>query len=165
MAMAEKRQRLKSPLQLSTLLESVFAGKPLQKRLREARVWEVWTEAVGEQIASRAKPLSFRDGILTVAVSGSAWLQQLSLMKPEIIENVNDAAGEVIVRDMFFKQGKVSGAEKEPAPLPRHKTPLSAQQQAKLAKLAEPLGDQELRDALIALIAAQQPDEHRKPTH
>lgn len=163
--MAEKRKRLKHPLQLSALLESVFAGKPLQKRLREARVWEVWQEAVGEQIASRAKPLSFRDGVLTVAVSGSAWLQQLSLMKPEIIQNLNEAAGEAIVRDIFFKQGKISATEKEPAPLPRKKAPLSAQQQAKLAQLAEPLGDQELGAALIALIAAQRPDVRRKPTH
>lgn len=163
--MAEKRKRLKNPLQLSTLLESVFAGKPLQKRLREARVWEVWQEAVGEKIASRAKPLSFRDGILTVAVSGSAWLQQLSLMKPEVIQNVNEAADEEIVKDIFFKQGKIAGVEKEQPPLPRPKTPLSAEQQAKLAKLAEPLGDQELSAALIALIAAQRPDARRKPTH
>lgn len=162
--MAEKRQRLKKPLQLSALIESVFAGKPLQKRLREARVWEVWREAVGDQIASRARPLSFRDGILTVAVSGSAWLQQLSLMKPEIIQNVNEAADEEIVKDIFFKQGKMPAAESEPAPLPRNKTHLSPEQQAKLEKMAEPLDDLELRAALIALIAAQRPDVRRKPT-
>ena len=163
--MAEKRQRLKNPLQLSALLESVFAGKPLQKRLREARIWEVWQEAVGEQIASRAKPLSFRDGILTVAVTSSSWLQQLSLMKPEIIQNVNEAAGEEIVKDFFFKQGKIAAGEIEPPPQLRHKIPLTAEQQAKLARLTEPLDDQELRAALIDLIAAQRPDAHRKPTH
>ena len=162
--MTEKRQRLKNPLQLSTLLDSVFAGKPLQKRLREAHIWEVWQEAVGEKIASRARPLSFRDGILTVAVSGSAWLQQLSMMKPEIMQSLNEAAAEEIVKDIFFKQGKIPAAENEPAPLPSHKTPLSPEQTAKLEKMAEPLGDQELRAALISLIAAQRPDAHRKPT-
>lgn len=162
--MTEKRQRLKKPLQLAALLESVFAGKPLQKRLREARIWEVWKGAVGEKIASRAKPLSFRDGILTVAVSGSAWLQQLSLMKPEIIQNVNGAADEEIVKDIFFKQGRIKDAVTEPSPLPRPKAPLSAEQKAKLEMLAEPLEDQELRAALIALIAAQRTDGRRKPT-
>jgi hypothetical protein len=163
--MAEKRPRLKRPLQLANLLESVFAGKPLQKRLREAHVWEVWQEAVGQQIAARAKPLSFRDGILTVAVAGSAWLQQLSLMKQEIIQNVNEAAEDEIVTDIFFKQGKVTAIEAPPEPTPLSKKPLTADKKAKLAELAAPLEDQELRDALISLIAAQQPDGRRKPTH
>jgi len=162
--MAEKRQRLKNPLQLSTLLESVFSGKPLQKRLREARIWEVWQEAVGEKIASRARPLSFRDGILAVAVSGSAWLQQLSMMKLEIMQNLNEAADEEIVKDIYFKQGKIPVAEKVTAPTTSHKTPLSPEQTAKLEKMAEHLGDQELVAALIALIAAQRPDARRKPT-
>lgn len=162
--MAEKRPRLKRPLPLHSLLEAVFAGKPMEKRLREARVWQVWGEAVGPQIAAKSQPAAFRDGTLTVRVAGSAWLQQLSLMKREIVDQLNEAIGAPLVIDLFFKQGRLDELPAEstaPAPPKRQ---LSDAERQRLAEVAAPVSDPELRAAFMALFASQLADAPRSET-
>lgn len=151
--MAEKRPRLKRPLPLSDLLEAVFAGKPIQKRLRELKVWQVWEEAVGHQIASRAEPSAFREGVLTVRVAGSAWMQQLSLMKQEIISNLNESAGETIVTDIFFKQGAITPLPSKPEPYTPPSRDLTTAEKALITGQCDSIADPELRNALETLMA------------
>jgi hypothetical protein len=160
MPMAEKRPKMKQPLQLAALLEAVFAGKPAERRMRESKVWQVWAEAVGAQVAGKSQPASFRDGTLTVRVSGSAWLQQLSLMKQDIIHHLNEAVGAPLVTDIFFKQGSLSIHPEKSAEVPP-KRKLSEAEKRQLAELAAPVADPELREALLALFTSQLADARR----
>jgi len=160
--MAEKRPKMKQPLPLAALLEAVFAGKPAERRMREAKVWQVWEEAVGAQIAAKSEPAAFRDGTLTVRVSGSAWLQQLSLMKPDIILHLNEAVGALLVTDIYFKQGSLRQRPEESREIRPPKRKLSEAEKRQLAELAAPVADPELREALKSLFSSQLADAHRK---
>jgi len=151
---AEKRPRMKRPMPISDLLEAAFSGKPVQKRLRDIKVWQVWEEAVGAQIASKASPASIRDGVLTLKVKGSAWMQQLSLMKHEIISHLNSAIGEQVVSDLVFKQGIINKLHDELPEAPPEKRQLSKQEKEALEELVAPLKEQELREAFIALFSS-----------
>jgi len=153
--MAEKRPKMKRPLQISALLESVFAGKPAQKRIREAKAWQFWEEAVGSHIAGKATPVAFRDGTLTVRVSGSAWMQQLSLMKPDIISHLNSAIGEPLVDDIFFKQGTIAKKNEERTESALPKRTLSDEEEKLLLESTSVVTDPELRDAFISLFSSQ----------
>ena len=153
--MAEKRPRMKRPAQIATLLETVFAGKPAQKRLREAKAWQFWEEAVGAHIASKATPVAFRDGTLTVRVSSSAWMQQLSLMKREIVGQLNAAIGYSLVNDLFFRQGTVHEKEAEPVAISIQKRSLSDVEIQQLRERTNAIADPELRDAFISLFSSQ----------
>ena len=162
--MAEKRPRMKRPLQIAALLETVFAGKPAQKRIREAKAWQFWEEAVGSHIASKATPVAFRDGTLTVRVSGSAWMQQLSLMKRDIISQLNDAIGYPLVNDLFFRQGTVHKKEDEPAAVGVQKRSLTDSEQKLLSERTAAVSDPELREAFISLFSSQLAVSPRKET-
>lgn len=153
--MADKRPRMKRPLPISALLESVFAGKPAQKRIREAKAWQFWEEAVGAHIAGKAAPVAFRDGTLTVRVSGSAWMQQLSLLKLDIISQLNSAIGEPLVNDIFFRQGTIQQkiAEQTESVVP--KRALTAGEEKLLLERTSGVTDPELREAFIALFSSQ----------
>ena len=153
--MAEKRPKMKRPVQIAALLETVFAGKPAQKRIREAKAWQFWEEAVGAHIASKATPVAFRDGTLTVRVSSSAWMQQLSLMKRDIIGQLNDAIGYPLVIDLFFRQGTVHKKEAEPAAVGIQKRSLSDGEKKLLIEQTAGVADPELRDAFISLFSSQ----------
>ena len=153
--MAEKRPKMKRPLPVSALLETVFAGKPAQKRIREAKAWQFWEEAVGSHIASKAAPVAFRDGTLTVRVSGSAWMQQLSLMKHDIISNLNDAMGEPLVTDLFFRQGTVHRREEELQSTGVQKRSLTDAEKKLLLERTAAVADPDLRDAFISLFSSQ----------
>lgn len=151
--MAEKRPKMKRPLPVAALLETVFAGKVTEKRLRESRVWQFWEEAVGSHIAAKAAPASFRDGTLTVRVTNSPWMQQLSLMKADIISSLNSAIGEQLVTDIFFKQGSVVRGVDGPAEKAVTKRLLTDSEKKQLQECTAEVADPELREAFISLFS------------
>jgi len=75
---------------------------PLQQALAPATllaaVQRAWPTAAGEAIAREAAPVSERGGVVTVACSASVWAQELDLMAPLLIEQLNAAiaTGEVV---------------------------------------------------------------------
>lgn len=70
-----------------------------------------WPVVAGVRIARHTRAVSFRDGALTVEVEGSAWMQELGFLKPELLRNLNrhlgaDGVGDIvrdIVRDVRFR--------------------------------------------------------------
>ena len=140
---------MKSPTELSSLLPTLFSGKPLGSRLRESAIWRVWDKAVGQTIATKARPAAFREGTLTVVVSSAPWMQQLGFLKRQIIEAVNGALGEGLVTEIYLKAGKFS-----PPPPPlrptRHPTRhLTPEEQVRIEQVAAAIPDAELRAAFI----------------
>jgi predicted nucleic acid-binding Zn ribbon protein len=54
-----------------------------------AEVQRAWPEAVGTTIAAEALPTTERGGVLTVSCSASVWAQELDLMAPVLLEQLN----------------------------------------------------------------------------
>ena len=150
--MTRKRERMKRPAPLSNLMTSLFGGTPVRKRLEEGRIWLVWDDAVGAQIAAKARPVSMRDGMLTVAVANSPWMQQLTFLKQGIIDKLNEQLGYELVRDIFLKAGQV-----EAPPLPaktgkRREFRLDAAERLLIAEQSAAIEDPDLREALAHLL-------------
>jgi predicted nucleic acid-binding Zn ribbon protein len=53
-----------------------------------------WEEVVGTMLAARSWPDRYDHGVLWVAVAGSAWAQELRLMKTTILRKLCDLAGQ-----------------------------------------------------------------------
>jgi predicted nucleic acid-binding Zn ribbon protein len=70
-------------------------------------IWDVWDTAVGKPIAMNAKPDSFKDGLLLVNVSSSAWIHQLKFLEKDMILNINKHLDQQIVKQLRFKIGKI----------------------------------------------------------
>lgn len=151
--MAEKRPRMPRPAAVSGLLAAVLRGTPAESRLKEGAIWQIWDKTVGKQIADRARPLAIRDGVLTVAVSSAPWMQQLTFLKKGIVEKLNKALGEQLVRDIYLKAG-LPAAPPPPAKQSGSKPrPLTAAEQKFIEEQAASVADPELRDALKSLLA------------
>ncbi len=150
--MADKREKMPRPAALADLLSASFRGTPTERRLKEGNIWLVWDSVVGKQIASRARPVSFRDGTLTVTVNSSPWMQQLTFLKKGIIEKLNARLGEALVRDIYLKAGA------PPSPNTRAVTmktfrPLTDVEKGRIAELSASIDDPELRVSLEGLYA------------
>ena len=100
-----------TPGRVADALRQVVQRIDPDRRLAAYRVWTFWTEEVGPAVAARAEPAAFRDGILSVRVSGAAWMQELQFMKEELRERLNRRLGAPLIRDIYF----VSGAAPRPA--------------------------------------------------
>ena len=80
-----------------------------------------WSEVVGGPMAERSFPDRFGRGTLWVAVEGSAWAQELRMMKDRILSRLNELAGEAeLFKDVRFGvrplPAKAASAERPPAP-------------------------------------------------
>ncbi len=144
---------MKRPLPVSELMAGLFRGKPAERRLDEGKIWLVWDAAVGAQIAAKARPVSFHDGTLTVAVVSAPWMQQLSFLKKGIMEKLNERLGRDMVRDIYLKAGTPEPPAPRPkAPRNRERT-LAGAEKARIAEQSSLIADPELREAVAHLLA------------
>jgi len=144
---------MKRPAPVADLMAAIFRGKPAEKRLDEGRIWLVWDAAVGRQIAAKARPVSFRDGTLTVAVVSAPWMQQLTFLKKGIMEKLNERLGRELVRDIYLKAGAPEAAGPPPNQPRRQAKPLSPVEMELIAAQTSSIVDPELRATFSTLLA------------
>lgn len=150
--MTDQKRKAAPPSAVADVLASVFQGKPLGRRLKEARIWQVWDHAVGKQISAHARPVKFNSGILTVAVTSAPWMQQLTFLKDAILEKLNNALGEPLVTGIYLKAGRAEPTIKLPASSINKKAKLTQEKEKWIATEIASLNDQELRTALGAVM-------------
>jgi predicted nucleic acid-binding Zn ribbon protein len=74
-----------------------------------AEVQRVWPAAVGEVIAAQAEPTGERDGVLTVTCASAVWAQELDLMGPELVGQINAALGADALRALRCSSAPAKG--------------------------------------------------------
>jgi predicted nucleic acid-binding Zn ribbon protein len=68
-----------------------------------AAVQSAWANAVGEQLATVATPVSERSGTLTIECADSVWAQELDLMQVQLLERLQEALGEKAPQALKFR--------------------------------------------------------------
>jgi len=68
-----------------------------------AAVQSVWDEVVGERVAAVARPLSERDGEITVACADAVWAEELDLLQQSLLEGLRGRLGESAPRALRFR--------------------------------------------------------------
>jgi predicted nucleic acid-binding Zn ribbon protein len=87
------------PTPLGDLLAGVLADAGIADRVEQAAVVPEWGSLVGAQIAAVTEPMSVTgDGTLFVAVATNAWMNELSLLEPELLRALNARAGRLPIQ-------------------------------------------------------------------
>lgn len=90
------------PVIVGDLLEPMFRELGLLNRFRQYKALEFWEEVVGETIARVTEPDSIEYGRLHVKVKDSSWRNELHFHKHEIMDRLNEKAGETVVKDIIL---------------------------------------------------------------
>ncbi len=140
-----------------SILAGVAHRLGLESKLFEARLRRQWPDIVGEPIAAHTRPDQIRFKKLYVLVHNSVWLQQLTFLKPVLLEKVNGMAGQPLVTEIVLRIGEfaadhASTAEGTAAPEPLAIQP-SAQLLREVTLHAQGIQDQALREHLVTLMA------------
>jgi hypothetical protein len=153
-----RRPRLRTAARAGDLLATLLAGWGLDTRLQQYRALVVWDEVVGPQIAARTRPEKIRDGVLEVCVDQPTWMQQLQLLKPQILAKLNARLGDAPLRELYLKRGKVTApaaAARAPQPPLWRSATLTAEELGDLQQLLRGVTDAELRRDLEELLVKQ----------
>ena len=94
-------------IHISDILKSALNGYRPSRDMEMMKIWDLWDMAVGAPIAMNAKPAAFKDGILSVNVSSSAWIHQLKFLEKEIAQTLNNQMDKPLIKQIRFKIGKI----------------------------------------------------------
>ena len=138
---------------------SILAGLAhrlgLESKLFEARLRRQWPDIVGEPIATHTRPDQIRFKKLTIFVHNSVWLQQLTFLKPVLLQKVNTMAGEPLVTEIVLRIGEFASNRLAVAEVTNREPP-PRQPTAELLSEAtlhtKDIQDQALRDHLTAVM-------------
>jgi predicted nucleic acid-binding Zn ribbon protein len=150
--MSDKRKKMPRPLAVGDLLAAVFCDTPTEKRLGEGKIWLVWDAAVGKQIAAKAQPASFRDGTLTVAVASAPWMHQLSFLKKQLMEKINELLGGEVVREIYLKAGQPQPLSHQARPRKKQARCLTEEETRRIGEQTASVSDPELREVIARIL-------------
>jgi len=89
----------KKPASIADVLAGVLKESGVAERIEQAGLIPEWPSLVGQQIASVTEPTSITaDGTMFVQVTTNAWMNELSLMEPELLRALNGKAGRAPVK-------------------------------------------------------------------
>jgi predicted nucleic acid-binding Zn ribbon protein len=141
----EKRHR-KSPEAIAIALQPIIEKLDAEGHFGLVRLAQVWPEMVGEGVARRTEVGGLKFHTATIKVSNAMWIQELNLLKSEILARLQTRLGADVVRDLRFVKGRLSRRDR-----PRLKPVARAVRRS--IELPE-LKDPELRRAFERLIEA-----------
>jgi hypothetical protein len=139
---------LSRPTPVGEVLASVLKDRGLEGGLSLPGLISDWTGAVGPGVAAHAYPEMLKGGVLTVIVDSSPWMNQLSLLRFDIIKKVNASIGEEAVSDLRFRIGAPdkSGAPKaKAAPFVPKRRSVTETERAEIEDAVEQIPDPALR--------------------
>jgi hypothetical protein len=120
-------------------------------RAKEAFAMRVFASfaRIGPPITEHAEPVALRGGVLTLLVADSAWLTELTFLKAEIIDRVNQGLPKPVVKDVRMRLGAPKKKRVEKAKPPE----LSREELSKLEKWGAEIPNEEVRLAMMRAAA------------
>jgi predicted nucleic acid-binding Zn ribbon protein len=89
----------KKPEAIGKIVAAWLGDSGLAERVEQAAILPEWGKLVGPQIAAVTMPQSITaNGTLFVQVTTNAWMNELSLLEPELLRSLNSKAGRIPVR-------------------------------------------------------------------
>jgi len=99
--------------QLGPVIENILRRHNLWHGYQQYLIIDQWPEIVGSDLAEVTKAEKIDNGLLRVTVKDSVWAHHLSMMKPRLINKLNNFAGGKVVNDIFFLIGDFEKQEKQ----------------------------------------------------
>jgi predicted nucleic acid-binding Zn ribbon protein len=98
---------MKGLLPVSEIIPKVIKPMGLQKKSEQVEIMLEWGSIVGEKISAKTKPDGVKRGVLRVLVESSSWMNELQLIKPELMTKIENRFGKNKIRDIRFCLGKI----------------------------------------------------------
>ena len=91
---------------ISQVLKNVFEGLETRKTVSREEVGERWKGIAGDAASKHSGPVSMRNGVLTVCVDSSSWMQELNFRKRNILKGLKKTFGKDRISEIRFKIGE-----------------------------------------------------------
>jgi hypothetical protein len=153
-----KRISRSKPETIRDILLKILKKRNIPHTTTDRRLNDLWTRAVGPQIAARTLPETVKRGTLHVRVSAPVWLHQLQFLKEEILQKFNELSGNEEIRNLYLSIGEIpsppSGTTDPLISLPVI-APLQKRDREMMRESLDAVQDPELREILERVMSRE----------
>lgn len=98
---------MSKPIKIGNILNRSINKAGIARQVEAARVCDCYHEAlqkldINKKALEKSKAIYYRNKILTVAVLGAGWAQELQMRQHLIIKKINEKLGEKSVERIIF---------------------------------------------------------------
>jgi hypothetical protein len=153
--------RALEPRSANAAVKDVLSLYGLTNEIRANRIHTEWADLVGPRIAARTRPYGITGKTLIIDVASSAWVQELNLLRGQILAGLLERVGEPrLFEELKFRLASGRSGDR-PAPQPPRRAPARVASsepepatglaREQIAREVEKVDDLELRE-LIARV-------------
>lgn len=88
---------------LGDALKHLVQSLGIEKQVEQYKIFDVWNDVVGQQVAKVAQPERLQNGILIVNVNNAPWRNELTFRKREILEKIHERTNSDSITDIKFR--------------------------------------------------------------
>ncbi len=103
--MVAKRPRQKAPIPIGRALKKIMRQVDPKPDRTIGQLQRIWGGIVGTQAAQNSRPVTLRQGVLTVFVTSPVWIQQLRFQTQSIMAAINAEPIDALITSIRFKVG------------------------------------------------------------
>ena len=92
-----------SSRKLSDIILEVMRNENISKNMLNARAESLWKIVVGPTVNRSTKSVHVSNGTMYVELTSSVLRQELTMLRGEILERLNKACGEGVVKEIIFR--------------------------------------------------------------
>ena len=96
-------KRLNNQSPIGEILNEIIKTNKLEVGLDQVAVIESWKKLMGNGVNNYTQSISFRNGILYVALTSSVLRDELSYGKHKIIKMINEDIGREVIREVVLR--------------------------------------------------------------
>ncbi len=117
---------------------------------------DLWNELVGDFVANNSKPIRFSGGVIYAEIDSSAWANEMTYIKEDIISKYNKKLKKHVVKDIRFSLKKSEPYSKPTIKIDKTKDGkkgsviknLSAEDKEKIEENTEHIEDEQLKNSM-----------------
>ena len=98
----DERKRISNQSSLGDVIDKLMKAYGLDGRMKEIEIINKWEEMMGRAVSARTTNIYIKNQVLHLTLDSSVMRDELMHGKSIIIQRVNETAGCVMIRDVWF---------------------------------------------------------------
>ncbi|MFH1831142.1 MAG: DUF721 domain-containing protein [Pseudomonadota bacterium] len=92
---------------ISEILKDSTNRLGIGNNLYRYKLWDLWADIVGAEIAANARPARWYGNTLVVRAQHPAWIQELGFLKSQMIEKIQSVVPKARLKDIRYEVGSL----------------------------------------------------------
>jgi predicted nucleic acid-binding Zn ribbon protein len=88
---------------ISEVILDCLRDMQIDRKLKEVQLVTQWESMMGKTVANRTSRIYIKNGILYIHVTSSVLKSELLMMRGEILEKLNEKAGERMIEEIVIR--------------------------------------------------------------